>query len=75
MSDLIWQGLLLSVMGMSFTFATLGLLILTTVLLKHFTRNNVRPLSSDETLPDQKTDGKPPEDTDEEIAAVVEVSR
>ena len=38
MSDLLWQGLTLSLMGMSLTFLALGLLVLVMVLLERFTR-------------------------------------
>ncbi len=71
MSDLLWQGLTISVVGMGLTFAVLVVLILTITLLKHFLPGSGRS----ETEPDKKLAvSRPPPDTDEEIAAAIAVA-
>ncbi len=76
MSDLIWQGLMISVMGMGTTFAALGLLILTMILLDRFSRLGAQPPVHDEAAPDKKPLVSPPapDTEDEEIAAAIAVA-
>ncbi len=64
MSDLLWQGLTISVMGMGLTFAVLIVLIVTVTLLKRFSPGEVQSPVSSETEPD----------TEEEIAAAIAVA-
>lgn len=75
MSDVLWQGLMISVMGMGLTFLALGLLILTMILLERFSRSSVEPPVSDETAPkEEPRSGLPTQNTeDEEIAAAIAV--
>ncbi len=76
MSDLLWQGLMISVMGMGTTFAALGLLILTMILLNYFSRRDAQPPLHDETAPAKKPVVSPPapDTEDEEIAAAIAVA-
>ncbi len=73
MSNLIWQGLMISVMGMGLTLAALVILILTMMLLERFSRNSVEPPISSKTMPDKKLAAIsiPAQDTEEEIAAAI----
>ncbi len=74
MSDLIWQGLTLSVTGISLTFLALGLLVLTMILLERLFRP--QPSVSDETeLKEAPAVSALDRDTeDEEIAAAIAVA-
>ncbi len=74
MFDLLWQGLMISVMGMGTTFAALGLLILTMVLLDYFF--GAQPPVHDEATPAKKPLVSPPapDTEDEEIAAAIAVA-
>ncbi len=75
MSDLIWQGVSISVMGMGLTFVTLGLLILTTSLLKRFSPGETQLPVSNETAPDEKPAvNAAGQDTEEEIAVAIAVA-
>ena len=76
MSDVLWQGLMISVMGMGLTFLALGLLILTMILLERFSRSSVEPPVPDGTAPkEEPSSGVPTQNTeDEEIAAAIAVA-
>jgi Na+-transporting methylmalonyl-CoA/oxaloacetate decarboxylase gamma subunit len=67
------QGLTLSIIGLTITFAALGLLILAIVVLKHLFRP--RPLVSDEELVTTQISSSSVRDTeDEEVAAAIAVA-
>ncbi len=75
MSDLLWQSLTISVMGMGLTFAALGLLILTMILLARFSRSDAQPPVPGETVPDKNLAvSAPVQDTEEEISAAIAVA-
>ncbi|MBN1217576.1 MAG: OadG family protein [Anaerolineae bacterium] len=56
MSDILWQGLIISLMGMGLTFLALGLLVLVIILLDRFTRPKAQPLVSAEMVSKRKVD-------------------
>lgn len=67
MSDLLWQGLMISLTGMGLTFAVLGLLILTMILLERFSRNR-----SELPAQEEAADGAPARNpADEEVTAAI----
>lgn len=76
MSDLLWQGLAISVMGMGLTFLALGLLILTMYLLERLTRSRARPVAPQKAAPKEKsTVSILDRDTQaEEVAAAIAVA-
>ena len=75
MSNLIWQGLMISVMGIGLTFATLGLLILITILLKRFTRDDVQlPMDGEPGLDKMSGGNVPTRDIEEEIVVAIAVA-
>ncbi len=71
MSNLIFQGLMIGIVGMAILFAAMGLLILAmTVLERSFRKQALRP---DKTLPDERTtiSSLRRETKEEEIAAAI----
>ena len=46
MSDLLWQGLMISITGMGLTFVALGLLVGVMTLLERYTRDTPSPISN-----------------------------
>ncbi len=67
MTDLLWQGLTISVMGMGLTFAVLVVLIVTVTLLKRVFPGQVQPSVSHESNETEPA-------TEEEIAAAIAVA-
>ena len=76
MSDLLWQGLTISVMGLGLTFLALGLLILTMFLLERLTRSKGQPAGPDEAVPKERSPiSTLDRDTQaEEVAAAIAVA-
>ena len=72
MSNLLWQGLMISVVGMGLTFTALGLLVGVMTLLERLTRSRPAPVLS----PQPKTTGSSlaRHAEDEEIAAAIAVA-
>lgn len=67
MSDLLWQGLLISLTGLGLTFTVLGLLILTIILLERFSRSRSKPPEQEAVTAD--TPARSP--ADEEVTAAI----
>ncbi len=75
MSNLMWQGLMISVMGLGLTFAALGLLILTMNLLERFSPGSTRPPILSKVVPGKKPAADAiAEDTEEAIATAITVA-
>lgn len=71
MSDLIWQGLTISVMGMGLTFFALGLLILAMIVLERLFRTS--PAGPETAAPEKEpAAGRPAQPSEEEevVAAI-----
>lgn len=69
MTNVLWQGLTISLIGLSLTFLALGLLILVMILLDRFTRQRVKPSLSEGLASEQEMDTR--DAVDEEIVAVI----
>ena len=69
MTDVLWQGLTISLIGISLTFLALGLLVLVMVLLERFTRQRVKPSVSEGMAPEDEMVTR--DGVDEEIVAVI----
>ncbi len=75
MSDLLWQGLIISIMGMTLTFVALGLLILAMTLLVRFSPNEAQLPLLAETEPDKNLAVSiPTQDSEAEISAAIAVA-
>lgn len=74
MSDLMWQGLTISVMGMALTFTAMGLLILTMHLLDRFSPGRQPPIATKVTADKKLVTSATAGDTEEEIAAAIAVA-
>lgn len=75
MSTLIWQGLIISVMGMGLTFVVMGLLIFTMSLLERFSRSGVPlPVAGDTASDKKPAVSAPARDTEEEVATAIAVA-
>ena len=71
MLEVLWQGLLISLMGISLTFLALGLLIVVMILLERFTRPKTQPQVDKVAL---DTDTPTRNTADEEIVAAIAVA-
>jgi sodium pump decarboxylase gamma subunit len=76
MLDLLWQGVQISIMGISLTFAALGLIILTITLLERFSRSDTPSSLPDQAVLEEEAPEQTPAQStaDEEIAAAIAVA-
>jgi len=75
MTDLLWQGLTISLIGMGLTFAALGLLILVMVLLERLTRHQTVPSATRQTQPVASPPARPTADEDVVAAIVIALAQ
>jgi len=74
-TDLLWQGLTISLMGMGLTFAALGLLILAMYLLERLTRDQTGPPVAAQTdLPAKAPVSALAQDSAEEVVAAIAIA-
>ena len=76
MSDLLWQGLMISLIGIGLTFAALGLLVLVMMILERLTRETVSPTADleEDRLIREVVQPDSEADTEEEIAVAIAVA-